>query len=302
VIAIPTGVQFFCWIATIWGSRPKYTTGFCYVLAFFGTFLIGGLTGIMLASVPIDLQVHDTFFVVAHLHYVLIGGSVFPLLGAFHHWFPKMTGRMLDERIGRLEVALVFVGFNVAFFPQHWLGLHGMPRRIYTYLPETGWGNMNMLSTMGAMVLGLGVLVFLVNVAKSLRAGAIAPPDPWGGDTLEWSLPSPTPSMTRREIPVVPSRYPMWIGQLGRVVGLKEREQLVTNLIDAEPSHKERLPLDGLSPFVAAVICGATIIACIFTPWGLVWGIAPATAAFVAWYWPRRREIESTEELEEVKS
>jgi cytochrome c oxidase subunit 1 len=220
VIAIPTGVQFFCWIATLWGSRPTWTTSFAYVAAFFATFLVGGLTGVMLASVPIDLQVHDTFFVVAHLHYVLIGGAIFPLLGALHHWFPKLTGRMLDDQTGKLEVSLVFVGFNVAFFPQHVAGLHGMPRRIYTYLPETGWGPYNMVSTIGAFVLGLGVLVFLVNVAKSLRAPKSAVPDPWGAASLEWSLPSPPPRMRRREIPVVPSRYPMWIGQLGRVVGL----------------------------------------------------------------------------------
>jgi cytochrome c oxidase subunit 1 len=154
LIAIPTGVQFFCWIATIWGSRPRWDAAFCFVMAFFATFLIGGLTGVMLASVPIDKQVHDTFFVVAHLHYVLIGGAVFPLFGAFYHWLPKMTGRMLNERLGRWNFWLFFVGFNVAFFPMHKLGLEGMPRRVYTYPSHVGWGELNLISTLGAVTIG----------------------------------------------------------------------------------------------------------------------------------------------------
>src|SRR3712207_4384620 len=142
MIAIPSGIQIFCWIATIWAGRPRFKTPFMFVLGFFFVFVLGGLTGVMQASVPVDLQVHDTFFVVAHFHYVLIGGAVFPLFGAFYYWLPKATGRMPSERLGRLCFGLLFIGFNLAFFPMHRLGLQGMTRRVYTYLPENGWGDL----------------------------------------------------------------------------------------------------------------------------------------------------------------
>jgi cytochrome c oxidase subunit I+III len=287
LIALPTGVQFFCWIATLWGSRPKIDAQFSFILAFFVTFLVGGLTGVMLAAVPINIQAHDTFFVVAHLHYVLIGGAVFPLLGGLTHWYPKITGRKLDETWGKISAALVFVGFNVAFFPQHWLGLHGMPRRVYTYLPETGWGTMNMVSSIGAFTLGFGFLVFFVNGLKSLKSGEIAGPDPWGADTLEWAHPSPAPAARRRESFTVSSRYPLWMGQLGKVVGLKPDENLVTRIVDAEPDHKTKMPGPSLMPLFVAMATGATIFMCIFTPWGLVYGGPLMALPLIAWYWPR---------------
>src|SRR4051812_7850775 len=160
LIAIPNGIQIFCWIASLWGGKPQFKTPLLFVLGFFAIFVLGGLSGIMLASVPLDLQVHDTYFVVAHFHYVLIGGAIFPLFGAFYYWFPKMSGRMLDEHLGKWNFWTFFVGFNLAFFPMHQLGLHGMTRRIYTYVSETGWGPLNMLSTIGAGILGLAVLMF----------------------------------------------------------------------------------------------------------------------------------------------
>jgi cytochrome c oxidase subunit 1 len=286
LIAIPTGVQFFCWIATIWGSKPKIDAQFSFVLAFFATFLIGGLTGVMLAAVPINVQVHDTFFVVAHLHYVLIGGAVFPLLGGLIHWFPKLTGRMLSERLGYLSCALVFVGFNVAFFPQHLLGLRGMPRRIYTYLPETGWGFWNLVSTIGALTLGLGVLVLLINAVHSLRSGEKASPNPFDADTLEWALSSPPPPVAEREIVVVQSRYPLWIGELGRVTGLAPDEELVTRVVDAEPDHAMKSPDPSIMPFVTAIMTAGLIIACIFTPWGLPVGAMFVSVALFIWFWP----------------
>jgi cytochrome c oxidase subunit 1 len=290
LIAIPTGVQFFCWIATLWGSRPKIDATFSFIIAFFGTFLIGGLTGVMLASVPINTQVHDTYFVVAHLHYVLIGGAVFPLLGGIQHWFPKITGRLMSERRGKLSALLVFVGFNLTFFPQHWLGLHGMTRRIYTYLPETGWDALNMASTIGALILGLGFSVFMINALASRRRGEVAGDDPWGSPSLEWAQPSPAPTAREREVPIVHSRYPLWEGGLGKVVGLKKDENLVTRIIDAEPDHKVKMPGPSLAAFCAAVATTGLILACIMTPWGLVFGAIPVALALVAWYWPRHPE------------
>jgi cytochrome c oxidase subunit 1 len=290
LIAIPTGVQFFCWIATIWGSRPRVDTQFAYVLAFFATFLIGGLTGVMLASVPINVQVHDTFFVVAHLHYVLIGGAVFPLLGGLTHWFPKLTGRMLSERLGMVGCVLVFIGFNVAFFPQHVLGLHGMPRRVYTYLPETGWGTWNLVSTIGAFVLGLGVATFVVNAIRSLLVGEKAPGNPWGADSLEWAVASPPPPSEQRQQLVVPSRYPLWIGEVGRVVGLAKDEELVTRIVDAEPDHVMNAPLPSVLPVVTAFCTSGMIIACIFTPWGLPIGLTLVGISLFVWFRPTDRD------------
>jgi cytochrome c oxidase subunit I+III len=290
LIAIPTGVQFFCWLATLWGSRPTLDVQFGFVLAFFVTFLIGGLTGVMLAAVPINVQAHDTFFVVAHLHYVLIGGAVFPLLGGLTHWFPKLTGRMLGERLGWVSCVLVAVGFNVAFFPQHLLGLRGMPRRIYTYLPETGWGFWNLVSTVGAFVLGLGALVFLVNAALSLRSGARAAANPWRAPGLEWAVPSPPLPSAEREVLVVPSRYPLWVGELGRVEGLARDEVLVTRVVDAEPDHTVHAPEPSVMPVVTALATGSLIVACLFTPWGLPIGAVLVSVTLFIWFWPTDRE------------
>src|SRR3954454_10173586 len=191
MIAIPNGVQMFCWIATLWGGRPRLRVPLWFVLGFFFIFMMGGLTGIILASIPLDIQVHDTYFVVAHFHYVLIGGAVFPLFGAFYYWFPKWTGRMLNDSLGRWNFWTLFAGFNIAFFPMHILVLKGMTRRIYTYVAETGWGNLNLIATIGAGVIGVSVLLFIVNVATALRRSAFADPDPWLPPSLEWATTSP---------------------------------------------------------------------------------------------------------------
>jgi heme/copper-type cytochrome/quinol oxidase subunit 1 len=191
------------------------------------------------------------------------------------------------KRIGKISAALVFVGFNVTFFPQHWLGLHGMPRRIYTYLPETGWGTLSLLSTIGAFTLALGFLAFFVNGLRSLKNGEIAGPNPWNADSLEWAHPSPPPPPRARETFVVPSRYPLWIGQLGKVVGLPSDENLVTRLVDAEPDHKVKMPGPTLAPLFTAMGTAATVFMCIFTPWGLVYGAPLMALPMIAWYWPR---------------
>jgi cytochrome c oxidase subunit 1 len=290
MIAIPSGVQMFCWIATLWRGRVQLETPLLFVLSFVVTFLAGGLTGVMLASVPLDLQVHDTFFVVAHLHYVLVGGAVFPLFGAFYYWFPKMTGRMLSERLGRWNAALLFVGFNVVFFPLHILGLRGMPRRVYTYRPETGWGHLNALATAGVAVMALAVILFAVNVVRSLRRGAPAGPDPWGGPTLEWSTSSPPPVYNFAHLPTVDGRDPRWTALTGQpvVTGLRvdRRDVLVTSLLDATPDHRHELDGPSIWPFLAAVASTVGIVLVIFTPWGVPVGSLLLLVAFTGWFWP----------------
>jgi cytochrome c oxidase subunit I+III len=291
MIAIPSGVQIFCWLATLWGGRIRLRTPMLFVLGFIAIFVAGGLTGVMLAAVPLDLQVHDTYFIVAHFHYVLIGGAVFPLIGAVYFWFPKMTGRMMSERAGKWSFWLLFAGFNLTFFPMHKLGLEGMPRRVYTYLGESGWQDLNRLATLGGLVLTAGVVVFLVNALWSLRHGAVAGDNPWDADGLEWETSSPPPSYGFLYLPTVRGRYPLWTQRENQpvVVGLQDnrRELLVTNTLDAEPDHRDIVAGPSIWPFVLALVTGFTFVTVIFTPWALPWGIVLSIIPLVAWFWPR---------------
>jgi cytochrome c oxidase subunit 1 len=294
LIAIPTALQIYCWLATMWTGRLNLKSPMLFVLAFFFILLIGGLTGLMLGAVPLDLQVHDTYFVVAHLHYVLIGGAVFPLFGAFYYWYPKIMGRMMSEGLGRLSFWLMFIGFNTAFFPMHWLGLHGMPRRVYTYQAGMGWDGMNLLSTAGALTLALGIFVSLVNAVRSARHGAVAPADPWGAGTLEWSTASPPPPCNFYAMPVVHGRDAVWqpppAGTPAQVSGLSAviREVLVTSVIDAHPDHRTTSPNPSPWPFLSAFATTVLFIGSIFTPWAVVWASVPVAIALVFWFWPRR--------------
>jgi cytochrome c oxidase subunit I+III len=290
-IALPTGVQIFCWIATIWSGRSRYTTSFMFVIGFFVLFTIGGLSGVMIASIPFDLQAHDTFFVVAHFHYVLLGGAVFPLFGAFYYWFPKLTGRMLSERAGKWNFWLFFAGMNVTFFPMHFLGLLGMPRRVYTYLPEMGWGNLNLLASLGAVIIAAGVCVFLANVWLSLRSGVPAGGNPWGASTLEWATGSPPPSYNHLFIPVVEGRDPLWDardGELAVVTGLRtdRHEGLLTSIMDAEPEHRFEFKGPTILPLLLAVFGGGSIVLAIFTPWGVTVGAILSFVILFCWFWP----------------
>jgi cytochrome c oxidase subunit I len=300
MIAIPSGVQIFCWIATLWGGRPVFKTPLLFTLGFFFIFVIGGLSGVMLASVPLDLQVHDTFFVVAHFHYVLIGGAVFPLFGGFYYWFPKMTGRLLNESLGRWNFWLMFIGFNLTFFPMHQLGLKGMPRRVYTYLPESGWGDLNLLATAGGVVMTLSVLLFIVNAAVSLRAGQEAGDNPWQAGTLEWATSSPPPPYNFFRLPTVAGREPLWENPEGQpvVTGLRSdiREVLVTHVLDAEPDHRAKFPDPSIWPFLSAIAITGLFVGSIFTPWAVPIGAVPAGAALLGWFWPRRED--SKQQLE----
>ncbi len=240
MIAIPNGVQFFCWIATLWGGRPYVRMPMLFVLGFFATFLIGGLTGVMLASVSINTQVHDTFFVVAHLHYVLIGGAIFPLFGAFYYWFPKWTGRMLSERIGLVELRPAVRRLPPDVLPACTSSAcTGCPGASTPTPPRPAGARSTSLATFGAFLLGLGVLVFLFNVARSRRRGRIAGPNPWGAGTLEWATASPPPSYNFLHPPTVRSDEPLWEDPADTpvVVGLKTdvREVLVTTANEAHP-------------------------------------------------------------------
>jgi cytochrome c oxidase subunit I+III len=302
MIAIPTAVQIFCWIATLWTGRLNLKTPLLFVLGFFFILVLGGLTGIMLGSVPLDLQVHDTYFVVAHLHYVLIGGAVFPLFGAFFYWFPKITGRMLSERMGRWSFWLFFIGFNVAFFPMHQLGLAGMPRRVYTYPADMGWSTLNFISTAGAVTIAISMLLFVINVARSLRQGERASDNPWGAGTLEWATASPPPSCNFLQLPVVHGREPLWEppSEPQVVTGLADhtREVLVTTGLEARPDHRLSFPSPSIWPFISAVAVTVLFIGSIFTPWAVVWGSIPVTIALIFWFWPKHGETQASAALE----
>jgi cytochrome c oxidase subunit 1 len=292
MIAIPSGVQIFCWIATLWSGRPRFAPPLLFVLGFVFIFVMGGLTGVMLASVPLDIQVHDTFFVVAHFHYVLIGGAVFPLLGAIYFWFAKMTGRRLSDRLGAWSFWITFLGFNLTFFPMHVLGLHGMPRRIYTYRAEAGWGDLNLLATAGAVVMATGLLLYLINVLKSVRHGMLAGDNPWSAEGLEWSTTSPPTDYNFQHLPTVRGRSPLWERGPDQpvVVGLRSdrREILVTRLIDAEPDHRDVLPDFALSPLGVALGTGVLFVGVIFTPWAFPAGLILTAIPLIGWFWPKR--------------
>ncbi len=299
-IGIPTGIQIFCWLATVWKGRPVMRAPMLYVLGFIFIFVLGGLTGVMVASVPFDWQVHDSHFIVAHMHYVLIGGVVFPLLAGFHLWFPKVTGRMLGEGLSKWAFWLIFIGFNVTFFPLHELGFRGMPRRVWTYLPDLGWTDLNLLATGASYVMGLGFALFTINTIWSGYLGRRASGDPWGGDTLEWATESPPPSYNFDRVPVVRGRYPLWhpdgIGGNG-IQGLDlfdperpQRETLGTTVLDAEPQHRRLLPGPSLWPMALALGLAVATIGTMIDLVLILFGAIIAFISLVGWLRPPRRE------------
>jgi cytochrome c oxidase subunit 1 len=295
-VSIPTALQIFCWLATMWDGRPRFQVPMLYVVGFIITFVIGGLSGVIIAAVPLDVEVHDTYFIVAHFHYVLIGGAVFPLLGILTYWFPKITGRMMSETLGKISFWLVFLGFQLAFFPMHFSGLLGMPRRVYTYPAGLGLELPNLLSTIGAFVVALAVAIFVVNGLVSLYRGALAPPDPWGGSSLEWATASPPAPYNFAHVPLVDSKTPMWDldGEFPVVTGLRvdEKETLLTTVVTATPDLREPIPYPSLWPFIAAVAVGIVFVASIFSPWAIAFGIVPCGIAFTAWFWPKELKRE----------
>jgi cytochrome c oxidase subunit I+III len=260
IIAIPSGVQVFAWIATVLGGRPVLRTPLLFCLGFVVVFVIGGVTGVMFASIPFDQQVTDSYFVVAHFHYVLFGGAVFPVFAGLYYWVPKTTGRLLDEFWGRWSFWLIFVGFNATFFPMHIAGLLGMPRRVWTWPEGLGWEPYNLLATVGAFVLTAGILVTAVNVIVSRRRGRAAGDDPWGGDTLEWAVGSPPPEYDFAVIPEVRDRHPNWDREarlrdteraLGRTpVPAEGHRTVATTVLDAEPVEVMDMPHESAYPLL----------------------------------------------------
>ena len=211
LIAIPTGVKIFSWLGTIWHGSLRFKTPMLFALGFIATFTIGGISGVFLGSVPEDVQLSDTYYVVAHLHYVLFGGAVMTVFAAMYYWIPKMSGRMLSEKLGQLNFLVIFIAMNLTFFPQHQLGLEGMPRRVFHYPQSPEWGSLNLISTIGAFLIAFGVAIFLWNFFNSIILGNGKPAgdDPWEGDTLEWATPSPPPVYNFPRIPVVHSARPL---------------------------------------------------------------------------------------------
>jgi len=296
-IALPAGLQIFCWIASIWSGRVVLHTPMLWIIGFLATFVIGGLSGVMTASASLDLQLTDTYFVVAHFHYVLVGGAMFPLFGAFCYWYPKATGRLMSERWGRIAFALIVGGFNLGFFPMHVLGLMGMPRRVYTYPAEMGWEWLNQVATAGSVIAVLGGLVFVGNALASYWRGAPSGPDPWGGSTLEWACPSPPPAWNFAYTPRVSSLTPMW-EDASRIavfdgIAVDRREVLVTSVTDAVPVYRQKSASPSIWPLVAAAAVSAMFIASIFTPWAIAAGLLPIGAALTGWFWPTRARATS---------
>jgi cytochrome c oxidase subunit I+III len=260
IITIPSGIQVFAWVSTLLGGRPRLETPLLFSLGFVVLFVIGGVTGVMFAAIPFDQQITDSYFVVAHFHYVLMGGAVFPVFAGLYYWVPKITGRLLDERVGRWSFWLMFLGFNLAFFPMHIAGLLGMPRRVWTFPQGLGWESHNLLSTVGAFVLALGVLLTAANVVRSRRRGRPAGDDPWGGDTLEWATSSPPPDHDFAVIPEVRDLHPTWdrevrIRDAGRARGsapvLAEGHRTVaTSVLDADLTEVMDMPRESVVPLL----------------------------------------------------
>jgi cytochrome c oxidase subunit I len=264
LIAVPTGVKIFNWIATLWGGSLNFKTPLYFGVGFIFLFVIGGISGVMLGSPPLDLQMTDTYFVVAHIHYVLFGGAIFALFAGFYYWWPKMFGRMLSERLGMWHFWLLFIGMNLAFFPQHYLGMIGMPRRIWTYPRGMGFDFWNLISTIGALTIAVGVGVFILNVWLSRRHGEIADDDPWDGHTLEWATTSPPPAHNFDAIPVVRSRRPVWDLKYGEAQHMTEPRDTKAAGSTHEPEHQQEshgihLPPPSYWPIVFAF--GLTIAA-----------------------------------------
>ncbi|PWV95726.1 cytochrome c oxidase subunit 1 [Paenibacillus cellulosilyticus] len=244
LIAVPTGIKIFNWLFTMWGGSIKFTTANLFAVGFIPTFVMGGVTGVMLAAAPADFQYHDSYFVVAHFHYVIVGGLILGIFSGLHYWWPKMFGRMLNETLGKLTFWTFFIGFHMTFLIQHFLGLMGMPRRIYTYLDGLGFNNMNLISTIGAFLMGLGTIFFILNIIVTSVSGKKAAGDAWeDGRTLEWTIPSPAPEYNFAQTPLVRGYDAFW----------KEKMDGHKEMTPAEPLGSIHMPSPSILPLFMSI-------------------------------------------------
>ena len=283
IIAVPTSIKIFNWIATLWGGKIDVKAPLLFAVGFIAMFIIGGLSGVSLAVVPVDFQVEDTYYVVAHLHYVLFGGTVFAIFAGLYYWFPKITGRLLDDRLGKWQFWTMFVGFNLTFFPMHILGLLGMPRRIYTYDTGLGWDGWNLLETIGAFIIALSIMIFLWNVVTRLQRGAVAGNDPWDAQTLEWTTSSPPPAYNFATIPTVSSRRPLWDQKLNRAspAGTSNPGGPAST---AEPHPALQLPETSINPGILGLGLFIALFGMVYLAWPLIGlGVVVLFIGLVRW-------------------
>jgi cytochrome c oxidase subunit 1/cytochrome c oxidase subunit I+III len=313
IIVLPSAIAVFSWLATIFTGRPTFKTPMLFFCGFIFLFTVGGVSGFMTAAVPLDWQLTDTYFVVAHMHYVLIGINFFAVIAGIYMWFPKFTGRLMSERIGKWNFWIMFVGINLAFFPMHWLGLAGMPRRVYTYPKGLGWDWTNMVVSIGSFLFAFGILLFLINVGWSMKRGAKCGRDPWGASTLEWSIPSPPPPYNFVVIPSIATRHPLWekaLEQDKKGEGgsrLDEgmlldhgRETVATNALNGEPLAILKMPGDTLTPFLLTLALCVLFVGMLYHWWWLMGASVLASVAVgVAWLWPREKLLQTLEGSDE---
>lgn len=288
VIAVPTSIKIFNWIATMWGGRLDFKTPLLYAVGFIAMFIIGGLSGVSVAIVPVDQQVTQSYYVVAHLHYVLFGGTVFGVFSGIFYWFPKWTGRMLSERLGKWQFWIMMLGFNMTFLPMHYLGMAGMPRRIYTYENYPGWGLLNFIETIGAFIIGLSILMFVYNVWMSLVRGAPAGDDPWDAVTLEWETTSPPPEYNFAILPVVHSLRPLWDRKhpAGSPTGVVQPAAGASST-RPEGSVVVHMPASSYNPIIISFGLTVLAYALIYALWAVPLGLLIVFFGIISWAWEK---------------
>jgi cytochrome c oxidase subunit 1/cytochrome c oxidase subunit I+III len=295
IITIPSAIQLFAWIATIATGTPVFKTPMLFIIGFIVYFIIGGLSGVTVAAIPFDQQVHDSYYIIAHFHFVIFGAAVFPILGGMYFWFPKVTGRLYHEGVGKISFWLTFIGTFIVFFPMHIVGILGMPRRNYTYPAGLGWTGYNLAETIGAYILTVGLVLIVVNLAVSLFRGPAAGNDPFEGDTLEWSTTSPPPPYNYPVIPTVSSPYPMWDKddreldnrRLDRGEGLLElgHESPATTAQDAILDEILSFPSHSIWPPLSAVMLAGMFAMLVLAHFWIAAGFGVAGAlALVGWH------------------